>query len=286
MIDLMAALEASVAAARAARVAASEPAAGMPEAAAGAGRGPGPGRGRARSASTQDGLNPTLGLDEPASTSCLPRRVRPMVAADGPPPFDDPAYLFEPWWPGTASSRSSSAAGCDCRRRSWWTSSARSRSSLTCRARLMRLMRSSRASSWCSIGRPAGSRSPAAGAWSGAGQRLGRPAFVATDLLWASGRRLTRVRFASRRQRLGALLRTSDWCTASRGYLGEGRTLAAAARDLGFASLSAHRLDAPYRAGDAGDAWVRVSIRESGGDPVRLPPILAVFRRLPLGDAG
>jgi len=32
--------------------------------------------------------------------SRLPARIAPMQATPGVGPFDDPAYLFEPWWPG------------------------------------------------------------------------------------------------------------------------------------------------------------------------------------------
>ena len=209
-----------------------------------------------------------------------------MVAADGPPPFDDPAYLFEPWWPGIRVIAFVERGGLRLQ-------AVELMDVLGAFPELSDLPRQVDASDAILDGivlvlDQAGRPDPALlrQRLLASGQRLGRPAFVATDLLWDSGRRLARVRFASRRQRLGALLRTADWCTASRGYLGEGRTLAAAAERLGFASLSAHRLDSPYRAGDAGDAWVRVSIRESAATPVRLPPILAVFRRLPLGDVG
>ncbi|MGZ6214264.1 MAG: hypothetical protein ACXWMG_04870, partial [Candidatus Limnocylindria bacterium] len=30
----------------------------------------------------------------------LPSRISPMQATDVDVPFDDPGYLFEPWWPG------------------------------------------------------------------------------------------------------------------------------------------------------------------------------------------
>ncbi|HXQ95633.1 MAG TPA: hypothetical protein VN800_01800 [Candidatus Acidoferrales bacterium] len=209
-----------------------------------------------------------------------------MVAADGPPPFDDPAYFFEPWWPGTRVIAFVERGGLRLQ-------AAELVDVLGAFPELSDLPQQVDASDAILEGvvlvvDPAGRPDPGLlrRRLVGAGQRLGRPAFVATDVLWASGRRLARVRFASRRERLGALLRTSDWCTVSRGYPAEGRALAAACADLGFASLSAHRLDAPYRAGAASDAWVRVPIREPGADPVRLPPILAVFRRLPLGDAG
>jgi bifunctional non-homologous end joining protein LigD len=36
---------------------------------------------------------------EPGTRGLLDR-VRPMRATDGEGPFDDPRYVFEPWWPG------------------------------------------------------------------------------------------------------------------------------------------------------------------------------------------
>ena len=209
-----------------------------------------------------------------------------MVASDAPAPFDDPAYLFEPWWPGTrviafvedGTLRLQAAELADV---------------LGTFPELAELPRH--------VGAPAavldgvvlvldGSGRPDRDLLRrrrlGSGRRAGRPAFIATDLLRASGRRLARAPFRVRRERLAALLETTDWCTTSRGYPGEGHMIAAAAANLGFASLSAYRLDAPHRSGRAGDAWLRVPIREASAVPPRLPPILAVFRRLPLEDAG
>ena len=209
-----------------------------------------------------------------------------MIASDAPGPFDDPAYLFEPWWPGTrviafvegGTLRLQAAELADV---------------LGIFPELADLPRH--------VAEPAavvdgvvlvldGSGRPDRGLLRrrllGAGRRAGRPAFIATDLLHASGRRMTRAPFRVRRDRLAALLETTDWCTASRGYPGEGHMLAAAAASLGFTSLSAYRLDAAHRPGPAGDAWLRMPIREASAEPPRLPPILAVFRRLPLEDAG
>jgi bifunctional non-homologous end joining protein LigD len=208
-----------------------------------------------------------------------------MLAADAPAPFDDPAFLFEPWWPGTrviafiegGSVRLQAAELADVGgtfpELADLPSHVRAPDAIIDGTVLV-LDRSGRPDPGLLRRRLLG-----------IGPTLGRPAFVAADLLWASGRRLSRVPFATRRERLRGLLGSTGWCTVGRGYPGEGRTLAAAAADLGFASLSAHRLDAPYRAGDAGDAWVRIAIRDSPGAPPRLPPILAVFRRLPLEDA-
>ena len=65
--------------------------------------------GGAPPAPPQDGLTrrvvpgEQLDLSDPGARglpSRLPARVAPMQPSDGLTPFDDPAYLFEPWWPG------------------------------------------------------------------------------------------------------------------------------------------------------------------------------------------
>jgi bifunctional non-homologous end joining protein LigD len=217
-------------------------------------------------------------------------------------PFDDPAYLFEPWWPGTRAIvfvedgrvRLQAAELADV------LAAFPELAGLADRVAAPDAILDGVVLVLDRAGRPDPAllrrrlEDPA--------EHAGRPAFVAHDLLAASGRRLTRLPFRDRRERLAAQMRTTDWCTVSRGYPGEGRTLALAAADLGFRWLSAHRLDAAYRAGAAGDAWLRVPTAElaSNGPPSderrdvraakaafaepRLPPILAVFRRLPLGD--
>ena len=233
-----------------------------------------------------------------------------MLPAQAAGPFDDPAYLFEPWWPGT---RVIAFVG-DGRVR---LQAAELSDVLATFPELAGLA--------ARVGAPDTILDGVVLVLDGAGrpdpallrrrledpaEHAGRPAFVANDVLAASGRRLTRLSFAARREHLASLLRTADWCAVSRGYPGEGRTLATAAAELGFRWLSAHRLDAPYRAGPAGDAWLRVPTREGaasmarpgggrgagsadwrGADVAdagfaerRLPPIVAVFRRLPLGD--
>jgi ATP-dependent DNA ligase len=42
-----------------------------------------------------------LPIEAPASApERLPARIAPMQPTTGAAPFDDPAFLFEPWWPG------------------------------------------------------------------------------------------------------------------------------------------------------------------------------------------
>ncbi len=112
----------------------------------------------------------------------------------------------------------------------------------------------------------------------GAGAR-GSAAIVASDLLYLDGRTLASRPFAERRGELAALLRPSRWCLAGRGFVGDGTTVATALGALGFRALSARRLDARLRPGQARDAWYRVPVVAA---PRELPPFLAVLRRLPL----
>jgi hypothetical protein len=64
--------------------------------------------------------------------------------------------------------------------------------------------------------------------------------------------------------------------------VGEGRTLARAVASLGLGSISARRLDGRWRAGSAGDDWLRLRV----ADPLVLPtrPLLVLLERLPLGE--
>jgi ATP-dependent DNA ligase len=108
---------------------------------------------------------------------------------------------------------------------------------------------------------------------------VGSAALVASDLLYLEGASLAARPFGERRGELAALLAPSPWCLAGRGFVGDGTTVAEALGALGFRALSARRLDAPLRTGPAGDAWYRVPVVAT---PRELPPMLAVFRRLPL----
>ena len=102
---------------------------------------------------------------------------------------------------------------------------------------------------------------------------------MAGDLLFLGGASLADRPFGERRGELAALLAPSPWCLAGRGFVGDGTTVAEALGALGFRALSARRLDARLRVGPAGDAWYRVPVVAA---PRELPPLLAVFRRLPL----
>jgi bifunctional non-homologous end joining protein LigD len=109
--------------------------------------------------------------------------------------------------------------------------------------------------------------------------RAGRPAFVASDLLWAGGVTWQRRSFAARRRRLEAILLDGDRCVVSHALIGDGTLLAEALGRFGLEGISARRLDARYRGGPAGEAWLRLPIRAA---ETTERPRLALIQRLPL----
>jgi bifunctional non-homologous end joining protein LigD len=107
----------------------------------------------------------------------------------------------------------------------------------------------------------------------------GRPAYVASDLLWSGGAAWTRRPFRARRDRLTAVLPEGDRVIVGRGYPREGTLVAEALSALGIDGLSARRLSAGHRGGRAGDAWLRAPIVPPEPRP---RPTLALILRLPL----
>lgn len=227
-----------------------------------------------------------LDLPIPAGVSDgrLPDRVAPMQATAGAAPFDDPAYLFEPWWPGVRALA--------------WVEG----------GRLVRLRAEGMADALTAFSE-LGEELPQLlvedgvvldgwllaldeGGWLDAallrrrlsGDRTaGRPGFVAADLLYCGGDAWARRPFSARRQRLESVLLGGDRCVVSHALRGEGTLLAEALARFGLESLSARRLDARYRAGSAGEAWLRIPIAPAAGGE---RPRLALIQRLPLEEAG
>jgi bifunctional non-homologous end joining protein LigD len=214
----------------------------------------------------------------------LPSRHVPMQPAVGAGPFDDPGYLFEPWWPGV-------------RAQAWVED-----------RRLVRLRAEGLADALTAFGE-LGDELPEQlledgvlldgwllalddGGWldtdllrrrlAGDGS-AGRPAYVATDGLWVAGEDQTRRPFEARRRRLEAILLDGDRCVVSHALRGEGTLLAEALARFGLTAISARRLDARHRAGNAGDAWLRLPL-----EPVARTerPRLALIQRLPLPEPG
>ena len=105
---------------------------------------------------------------------------------------------------------------------------------------------------------------------------------MASDLLWAGAEDQQRRVFSARRRRLESILLDGDRCVVSHALRGEGTLLAEALARFGLSAISARRLDARYRSGSAGDAWLRVPIAPA----LRTErPRLALIQRLPLLDA-
>jgi ATP-dependent DNA ligase len=223
-----------------------------------------------------------LGLPiEPAGApERLPSRIAPMQPSAGVAPFDDPAYLFEPWWPGA-------------RAMAWVEDH-----------RLVRLEAAGLADALVTFAELADELPERLmddgvvldgwllaldeGGWLdtdllrrrlAGDRRAGRPAFVATDLLWSGGVTWRRRSFAARRRRLADVLLDGDRCVVSHALPGEGILLAEALGRFGIEGISARRLDARHRSGPAGDAWLRLPVRPA---EIVERPRLALIQRLPL----
>ena len=77
------------------------------------------------------------------------------------------------------------------------------------------------------------------------------------------------------------VLLDGDRCVVSHALEGEGTLLAEALSRFGLDAISARRLDARYRSGNAGDAWLRVPLTR---EPITERPRLALIQRLPFPD--
>lgn len=203
-----------------------------------------------------------------------------MVATPVDEPFDDGDYLFEPWWPGV-------------------------RAIVFVERGALRLQVDGLADALVAFPEVADlpaqlgedgvvldgtllvlddAGRPDAGLLRARLDRSGRPgraAYVASDLLWAGGQPVTRRSFRIRRQWLEAILEPGDRATVGRGYPADGTLVAEALATLGIEGLSARHLDARYRSGPAGGAWLRAPITPA--EP-RARPTLALILKLPLGD--
>ena len=212
----------------------------------------------------------------------LPDRLAPMQPSEGVAPFDDPEYLFEPWWPGVRAQAWIEG------RRLVRLRAAGLADALTAFAELTdelpeRLMEDGvLIDGWLLVLDEGGWLDGALLRRRLSGDReAGRPAYVATDALWSNGEELTRRPFSARRERLKSVLLDGDRCVVSHALHGEGTLLAEALARFGLTAISARRLDARYRSGPAGDAWLRVPVT-----PVERTerPRLALIQRLPLPD--
>jgi bifunctional non-homologous end joining protein LigD len=223
-----------------------------------------------------------LPLDRPQGedVAALPSRLGFPVATDGGRPFDDDERFFEPWWPGaqaflfregdhvamrTEHLSDPLAAFPELRE----VAHDLSADGVIVEGTLLALDTEGRPDARLLRRRLSGSAEGGTGA------------IVASDLAYLEGRPLAREPFVERRRRLASILTPSDHCVLSRGLVGEGLTLARAVASLGLAAISARRLDARWRSGEAGDDWLRLPVAE----PLQLPtrPLLVLLERLPLG---
>jgi bifunctional non-homologous end joining protein LigD len=218
-----------------------------------------------------------LTLEFTPAASRLPERISPMRPTDGQGPFDDPRYFFEPWWPGIRALVLVEGGAVRLRAEAL-TDPTSVFPELAGVADLVRgdgVVLDATLMVLDARGRP----SPTLLERRLRGGGDGSAAMVASDLLYLHGASLAARPFGERRGDLAALMAPSTWCLAGRGFVGDGTTVAEALGALGFRALSARRLDARLRPGPAGDAWYRVPVIAA---PRELPPLLAVFRRLPL----
>jgi bifunctional non-homologous end joining protein LigD len=201
-----------------------------------------------------------------------------MEATDVAAPFDDPGYLFEPWWPGAR-------AIAFCERGELRLQVSGLADALAAFPELRRMPEQLAEDGVIldgtllvldEAGRPDPDLLRARLAARG---RPGRPAYVASDLLWSGGQPVAGRSFAVRRRWLEAILAPGDRVTVGRGYAGDGTLVAEALATLGIEGLSARQLGARHRAGAAGPAWLRAPI--SAPEP-RPRPTLALILRLPL----
>ncbi|HET9497755.1 MAG TPA: hypothetical protein VFP83_05460 [Candidatus Limnocylindria bacterium] len=209
----------------------------------------------------------------------LPERIAPMQPAEADAPFDDPDFLFEPWWPGVRATA--------------FAERGRVRLQVTGLADAdaafpeLRDLPAQLAEDGVVLdgtllvldaeGRPDADLLRAR--LSGSERGAGRAAYVAADLLWAGGESVQKRTFRIRRDWLERILAPGDRITVGHGYVGDGTLVAEALARLGIEGLSGRRLSARHHAGVAGDAWLRMPVTPA--EP-RARPTLALLLRLPL----
>jgi bifunctional non-homologous end joining protein LigD len=203
-----------------------------------------------------------------------------MLAVDGPAPFDDQDWFFEPWWPGasalawiedfharlqlehladpSAAFPELATIGADF-----------THDQLIVEGTLLVLDAEGRPDTELLRRRLAEPD-----------LRDGTPAFVASDLLYDLGEPLIGLPFEERRARLAGVLSDTERCVVSRGLRGEGTTLAQAIASMGLAELSAKLLSGSYRPGTRVESWLRLPVVEAPAVPTR--PLLTLLQRLPL----
>lgn len=213
----------------------------------------------------------------------LPTRVSLPVPADGHTPFDDDAYFFEPWWPGAHATLKREGdrlvlgtehladpllAFPELNELARWIRA----DGVIIEGTLLALDADGRPDTRLLRRRLSGV----------SGDEVAEGAFVATDMPYLEGESISRLPFVERRRRLAAALEDSHHGVLGRGIVGEGRMLGRAVAALGLAAISARRLDARWKGGPAGDAWLRLPVVEPR--MTERAPFLVLLERLPLGS--
>lgn len=224
----------------------------------------------------------SLPLETRLTAGGLPEHLRPMQATTVDAPFDDPEFWFEPWWPGVRAL--AFIEGRSLRLQVAGLSDALAAfpelTDLPEQVGEDRVILDGTLLVLDQAGRPDGGLlRRRLGRGSRVSRSAGRPAYVASDLLWSGAASWMRRPFAARRTRLNEVLAPGDRAIVGRGYPREGTLVAEALALLGIEGLSARCLTARYRSGAAGDAWLRAPIVPPEPRP---RPTLALLLRLPL----
>jgi bifunctional non-homologous end joining protein LigD len=203
-----------------------------------------------------------------------------MLPGEGPEPFDDDGWFFEPRWPGEAATllveggRARFAPG-------------HLADPLGAFPELAAIPRQLSGDDLALVGTLLVLDADGRPDRELLRRRLGDPtavggsgALVASDLLYADGLSLAGWPFAQRRARLLELLADGELCVVNRGLRGEGRMLAEAAASMGLTAIDARRLSAPWRPGLGTDAWLRLPVLTPPVENTR--PLLVLLQRLPL----
>jgi len=234
-------------------------------------------------ASPSQQLSLRLGDPAEAVMPALPLRLGFPVATEGGRPFDDDERFFEPWWPGAPAFLRRMGDHVELRTEHLsdplaifpelrGVAEGLAADGVIVEGTLLALD---------AEGRPDVRllRRHLTGATT-ADERI-EGAFVASDLPYVSGRSLARHPFVERRRRLASVLPSTRHCALGPGLVGEGITLSRAVAALGLEAISARRLDGRWRAGSAGDDWLRLRVADPPSLPTR--PFLVLLEKLPLG---
>ena len=210
----------------------------------------------------------------------IPLRLKPMLPAAGEAPFDDPSWFFEPWWPGA----SALAYVEDFKVRLDIEHLADPLTAFPELAQMGEDFAHDQVIVEGALlvlddeGRP--DQEMLRHRLSEPGSRDGTPAFVVSDLLYDLGEPLLDQPFSERRARLSEALADTPRAVISRGFRGEGTTLAEAILSMGLTEISARLLSGRYRPGTRDESWLRVPVVETPAAPTR--PLLTLLQRLPL----